>query len=713
MIRALVLALGLSLLGWAGPVLAQVVKVTSGDHEGFTRIVLTGPDLVGWQFGRTPEGYGLFLPGSPRYDVSDAFRLIGRDRLSAIWADPDGVLLQLRVSCVCHAVAFHDRPGVLVIDLRDGQAPVESAWEAGIVAGDLPALRPIPPLRPRARPDAMILHDPAFARAVQAASRVGLPAPPLPDTAVQGRSVALQAALTEELARGAARGLVDFAGRVPKPDGRSVAGAPNLRSYDAAWPGLAAMLDGGEARRLAEDGRPCLPDSQLEISSWGDGRPVWEQLAEATGGIVGEFDRPDPEGRAQAIRFLLHAGFGLEARRLIEAFPVAGQVEEDQAWVAMGAILDGEALELSTFADMAACDGRVALWALLAGPGQHATLRVDAAAVRRSFSELPPHLRRLLGPGLVTRFLDAGDPASAHEIQAAMERPGLAVPAEVATSAADLALRAGDPAGALSALRDVAATGPGAAEALAASVEAQVRMGQAVPRETVATLEVLAEERRGTPGEPALRHALILAWAATGDFERALAELSHQPDTAPTVWALLALSDDDTLLRHAVLGAPALAGPTVETRVALAGRLVDLGLGAAALAWLGEDGPDPVLAARAAFLAGDARAALRHLAGATGDEANLLRRAATARLYAPGSALPPSAGLVDPQLASWTGDWPWLAENGTDPWKAVAVLALEDGPAPPGLLARGAAALETTVATRTAIDGLLTAVSAP
>ena len=51
MIRLLLLLLCL-----AAPASAQAVRVTSGAHEGFTRVVLQYGQTVDWQVGRTADG---------------------------------------------------------------------------------------------------------------------------------------------------------------------------------------------------------------------------------------------------------------------------------------------------------------------------------------------------------------------------------------------------------------------------------------------------------------------------------------------------------------------------------------------------------------------------------------------------------------------------------------------------------------------------------
>lgn len=691
------------------PSWAQTVKVTAGEHEGFTRLVMSTAAIGPWKVGRTAEGYGLLLDPAFHFDLTDAFRLIGRSRLSAIWPDPSGELLHFRVPCECHVTAFLDGPGVLVIDLRDGPAQAGSAFEAALMPGELPALqRALVTMRPRARPPEMAIRGPSWAEVVWNASRVMPSAGPVgPDSHALARNEALLQPLVAELARGAARGVVDFAppGR-PTRNAEPTGALPDgLASHLGSLPGIAVVGAPEDPAHLTEGATTCIPDERVAISGWGDDRPVWQQLAAATA-LPGEFDRPDPERRNKAVRLLLYLGFGLEAQRLIESMPLAPDAAgDDPIYLSLATILDGGEPKPGPLARQEACDSGVALWALLADPDPEAR-EVDAAAVRRGFSVLPPHLRRLLGPDLVERFLALDDPASARDIQAAMERPGGPLPADVAVSGAELALHANQPEAALSAVAAAPAIGPGSVDVLMAEVEASIRLGKSLPAETATALAALLAENRGGPDEPALRRILALAQAASGQFEPALAAAPDLPGTAEPIWAMLARADDETLIRYAVgpVG-DEVAALSTGTKLTVAARLIDLGLGPAAQVWLGDPPLDTTLAAEAALLAGDARAALRLLSGTDGESATALRQEALANLSTQASDLPLAPS--DPRLAAWMGDWNRVAQDADEPWKGLAAELVGPEPeAPAGLIAKGNAVLEQTKATAGAIAKL-------
>ena len=115
----------------SSPVLAQDIPVQTGEHAGFTRVVLQVPRQATWKVGRVENGYGVHIQGGKGFDLTTFFDLIPKDRI----LDVDVIeneTLSLMVSCDCHVVTFEDRPGVLVVDVTDGPAEPESESETAL-----------------------------------------------------------------------------------------------------------------------------------------------------------------------------------------------------------------------------------------------------------------------------------------------------------------------------------------------------------------------------------------------------------------------------------------------------------------------------------------------------------------------------------------------------------------------------------------------------
>lgn len=112
---------------------AEVIQVQSGDHPGFTRLVLAIPDGRDWQLGRQGDDYVIDTGGpTDSFDLTQAFNLIGRNRLAALLAQAAPGRLHLDLACLCHATAFRWQTDWVVVDIVDGPAASDSQFEASI-----------------------------------------------------------------------------------------------------------------------------------------------------------------------------------------------------------------------------------------------------------------------------------------------------------------------------------------------------------------------------------------------------------------------------------------------------------------------------------------------------------------------------------------------------------------------------------------------------
>lgn len=701
----------------AGPVI-----ITSGEHPGFTRLVMQYDGPVDWQVGRTPDGYDLRISHQkPAYDLTKAFDLIKKSRLADLWVDPQSGDLNFGIACACYAMPFEFRPGIIVVDLYDGIPPKGSSFEVPLDGPKPVAALPLPPKTDTAVP-VYRWTDLAFPspllQAVRPKSTTAIP----PDAGLSTIDLGLEPlrlTLMQELSRGASQGIVDMA-KPGEPVAEMADGDPSIQIHLGETPDLVIRQKGQDGLPLTAQGEECLSDDQLDVSVWGSGRPIADQMGPERQGMTGEFDRPDPDAVTRAIRFQLFLGFGAEARSLIRAFP--DDLPDKPVWISMARILDGEPDPESAFVGMADCETAAALWATLADPQVRPFSDGAKAAVMRSFSALPPHLRRLLGPRLVERFLAASEiPIATALRDAVLRAPGDPGP-EIALMQAKMDQTLGKPGKAQAQLEDLAtAPGPASAEALVALVEQRAALGQSVEFAQVQALEELLKERSGGADAPRFKRAVILARAASGDFDGAFSEIDAAPEAKSTLWKLLAQAGADTaLLNLATLG-PTDLPPLAASQSAslIADRLLGLGLSDQAAKWLTLDQAAPrPLQARVALAQGKPQAALDVLQGDDSSVAMTIQAQAYAALGDAKKAAELYARLGKPEdewsALSLTGDWGSVAAPA--PWKAVSdVVTAAPSPGLPtdGPLARNKALVEGSAATRDAITALLDSVKSP
>jgi hypothetical protein len=709
-----------SLLAWlavlAAPAMAETARVLSGEHADFTRLVVELPAAADWRVGRTAMGYGFVtIAGKqPGYELSGVWDRIPRSRLQALRADPESGALLLTLACDCHVFPFEVQPGVVVLDIRNGQAPPGSAFEAALAPADAP------------RPGGQAPR----AGAVAAYDWLDLPRLPA-DTGsdpfhdfLGGRASVSLAPLRDELllqlSRGAAEGVVDMVlpGKPAAPEAEGMGDLSGALIRIGEIPGLVV---GGPTDR---DGTPddrCFAPETVDLALWGAGRPPSGLVAEARSGLYGEFDTVSPEALHQAVRLHLYLGFGAEAAQYASLLPGDAPGPDLGPLLSLARLVDGDPDPASPFLPMLGCDGPAALWAALARQDLPEGAGINTDAIVRSFQMLPPHLRRHLGPRLASLLL-AHHAEAARMIRDAIERTPDVPAGTVALIDAEAHLEASRPAEAMvhaeAAVREDASGLPG----LVALVEAHFQSGTVLPPEVAASLlslrDVVAEDVAQRD------RALILALALSGQTDEAFALAgSDHPDLADLWRAVVLQTDDNALLAHAVRAksepAPAVAP---ETGLAIAVRLSGLGFPEAALAWLGPvdpvSPPERRLAAAGAELAlGNARGTLELLSGLTGPEAQALQASAYQQLGAYDAArrLLTLAGKTEEGLrvASWGNDWERLTSEGTAAWAAAASRVL---PAPAdvtGPLSQGRAALEDSSAARAAIEALLADGPAP
>jgi hypothetical protein len=125
--------LALLFLTLAATTNAQTIAVRSGEHDRFTRFTIEYPKRESWSLFRVQEGYSVTIAGAkPRYDLTDTFRRIDRNRVSHASIAPETGDLVFTTSCDCYAMPFMLSNGLLVIDFKDGQAPANSPFERDV-----------------------------------------------------------------------------------------------------------------------------------------------------------------------------------------------------------------------------------------------------------------------------------------------------------------------------------------------------------------------------------------------------------------------------------------------------------------------------------------------------------------------------------------------------------------------------------------------------
>lgn len=749
---------------------AQTVQVRSGDHDGFTRLVMTLPEGSRWQT-ETGARTASVIVAQPAlvFDTSRVFDRITRARLAGISAPAGQARLDLALACDCSLSASRQGPDLLVLDIADRAAPALNT-----------------PQRPRPRPRTITTRKqetsesaaqvaPAARALTQQLDRVFLPVPepeghPLrpgnPEMAPPPATVDLgpmHSALVRQLGQAARQGLLTPRHRTPVPSDRTGAATPASPDPVAAEtetgpaPIPAAPSQGpapdirlhsaieptGSLRIVSAPGSEhtpaCLPGEWTNVAAWGDDDAPFEaQVGPLLRDLLGEFDRVRPEQALELARLYLYFGFGIEARQVLSL--IETRSGETQVMTELAVILEGGvAPEESLLRSQTDCATTAALWSLLRHDRLPDNITFDHDLIQRSFAALPGHLRRLLGPGLARKLAATGHRQTAAGILRSIDRRDPEPTPDRALAAAELAQVNGQTEAAAADFGlAVDSNTTASVEALIEVIEQNLARDQPVPFDRAELAGAYAQQYRGTPLGQRMARAYVAALAASGAFDRADAEFERlkpelraedQIDLHNRLAAYLTRDASDLdFLRYTLssrIGGPEALSP--DTALAVSRRLLAAGFADAAAAYLSppgtgaDDSARHLLQADIALARNQPREALVALMTIETPEAELRRGRARSLSGQFDSAITHFAAARAPealQEAAWmAADWKRLQDSGDPVLRQTADLALSaqmpDAATDSGILARTRHLLEQSTQTRQTFGQLLDARPAP
>ena len=744
------LRLALFLCCLALPSHALPVVVRSGEHADFSRLVVMLPKGAQWQVEPSEDGYRLETNvEDPEFQLQDVFRLIPRTRVERIQRDIAAGGLLFDTAKGVEMRSFQLRLGGVVLDFYDAPDPVEAAsssepppvppsyrsvhpvpvgaahldlYWGGLVADPEPSVPEIQdelPLTPR-------MND------------FPLSVPKIEQT--DKRVTAVEERLREELSRAASQGLVEIdMPKLPKPvveeqpspdaptlEVQDEASDPRYQTHDHIAFKSETSIDqarpsGHPTLGRTENGLRCASDSLFDLGAWmGDG-DASDQIGAGRRAVMGEFDKPNQDEVIKLARTYLAFGFGAESRALLRDMGKPGDARD--ALMYLADLFDElPAASRSPFAQMVGCDGYVSVWALLGADPLPAKEDVNFAAVQRTYLGLSPQLRQTIGPDLVGRLIAMDAPDIARAIRPALSRITEEDHSALDMVDAQLTLQEGGDDADHALAKVVAKDGTHAADALLLLVDDQLSHGQAIDSSTTQNARALAFELKGGPVAYKLLRAAALGHASVGEFDEAFALMAGWPrDAEPKlrtrardeiVNLLAKLPNDGIFLRNFFAHwEPVLAAAKQDDlRFELAERLINLGFEDTATPILAQANPpghrDLLLMGKAALASHDAAAALTHLKGIAGPEAERLRAQALALIGEHGAAQVAYSNASDSEDAlreAWRdGNWDFVRENAADTERdfvetfAPKSSELDSVPNPSGPLTRAEALIEAS-----------------
>ena len=491
---------------------AETVRVYSGEHADFSRIVLVFGDTVGWSTTRSPSGFEVsFDRKDIALDLGGVFDSMSTERIQGVDYNPATAVLSLKANCRCEIEVTEAGERTLAIDVK-ASSLAELPGEA--VAAATPKLVAFPFGLSSAHvpiTDSPLFQPPGPEPDERPALALEPKSEPSP------RLAALETALLEQLARAVNEGVAEISLDATKT-------APGTTASDQ--PDLSALEERKHIRSrtvyetemsLDEKGPACYGEEMLDVATWAPPDDPSRAFADARIALVSEIDQPESDKVLNLVKVYLAFGFGAEADAVIEE--IGADIEDVSLYRAMAKIVDNDKPPANApLLSMTACDGPAALWALAAQKPESVPADVNTRAVQAWFLRLPAPLRQQLGPQVVKNLLASGNDGAAATVRSAIERTSEELSPRLKLMDAEAALEAGATRQALDELAEVASNASDLApEALTKLLEG-ARRRDMLDKESIFTAEAVAFENRGTPAANDLLEQITLAWSKIGEF---------------------------------------------------------------------------------------------------------------------------------------------------------------------------------------------------
>jgi hypothetical protein len=646
------------------PAQARNVAVRSGEHDGFTRLVIYAQPNDTVNISTSDEGYLLALASDiSGYDLTRAYDLIDRSRIRALIATGGGNLA-IQQGCDCHLQEFRLPTGELVVDIIDGPDPNTQAG----VADDSPS-RPTDTSSPSAdinielQRASLPLLNPVVDQSELVDKQVTPSAEPTTDiTGLTEETPKLdKQALLAQLSRAASQGLIDA--NITPPDISQISDLSEKEETTPEPPPIPhapeqhVRMQTGVEQALGDqsnDDNPtsadhaCLPDEQFDIARWGGYRPETNAPIFESASYLGEFDRPDSDLLVSHIRRKIYMTFGLEALQLLENY---GDNLGDGTILRMMAevVEHGEANSHAHWTSQLVCNTRGALWATLAQPTLRG--RINTNAVLRSFSELPPHLRTHLAPVLARKFLNSGRMEVAIEVRNIAARSGRPPAGKERILDAKIDLANGQAEKAEQELTETIQTALTQTQpAISTLIESKLQNGTGISDHELSLLASVAFDRQGSEKGDTLLRLHIRALLHMGRFASAF-ELMNKSTNQDALLEdagryLLELGSDAEFLTYTITRND-WGRVSARVKLEIAKRLSELGFYEHARRHVlsGDEAPtrsEREFLAKLALLQGKPKVAIGYLAGLDSNNANILREAALQHSETPDTTASPA-----------------------------------------------------------------------
>ena len=529
---------------------ANPIVVRSGDHDGFTRLVMRLPDDVKWQVTETRGLKTVNLSGhEDGFDTRRIFDVIPRDQLTGVRSYPSR--LELEISCDCTINTFVEQNAFLVLDILDGPIlpPLEVKQAPRFIAAQPSSRFNFGDLLWSEVSRKTETDEGELPREVEEDQQPKKP-PQEPSKAQSDFIDQTREQLLLGVGDAASRGILELAAPDLLALDEQQINTPQTEVFDSSQERVTTSIPGdgnvritnsqdipisGVDENFMTSGAVCADASGIAIPDWGNRQPFHTQIANLREVLYSEIDLLDQENAKRLAQAYLYFGFGAEEKQILRLSDEL--VSANPQLMDLADIMEhGYARNPRFVHRFSDCDSDLALWAMMAAKSVPDDSIVNANAVLRALAKLPDHLKTFLAPALSERFTARGDLEAAAIALRNIEVSNQELPSSADLAKARIEDATGNPETAEQLLNEVieenAAETP---EALIALVDNKVEKGERVPADIALLIETYAFERRHEALATDLLRAHVLAASYSGQFNKAFQvmqreEISEDPE---------------------------------------------------------------------------------------------------------------------------------------------------------------------------------------
>lgn len=609
--KLIINAIFLSLIATSAAHSAEI-KVRSGQHSDFARLVLDAPTGAGWVLEQDGSGARVTISEhADGFDISSVFDRIDKELIVSV--DSDRNTLSVKFNCFCEAKVFRLGATMIVIDVSVSEVAVlDSApdTQAPSIRFEGAEYLRFPSDLNQAELQAINGKSTNSSESNKRMFDQRQPKP-LPDKFLENQVIELQNAkrkISKNIGIAATTGVLrtstqripfsntrvrpqidtevfEFLPRRSTDSQRTEPIGANLRITSSSDQPVGSTDSFLTSTGL---GVRCIDPSVVSVQDWSGGGDFATSISELRRDLFFEFDRPNRQAAVELARRYIFFGFGAEAKQALSV--ATDLIVENRALMDVAHIMEYGAAQSGNYLEhFSDCDSELALWGILASTNLEPSTPVNSDAAIRALSSLPLHLRRFVAPELSKKLLSYGNEAAAAAALRALERTAEQLPSAAELAKATIELAQGDVESAQKRLEGIVSSNDQqSAQALIKYIDTHLDRDTEMNDDIATLVEAYAIEMRGDPLGEELRRAHVLALAKSNQFDAAFDALDrvrpgrNTSDSDVLYSALVELlardAEDSTFLRYAFkFISDRSADVSRRTAKLVADRLVNLG----------------------------------------------------------------------------------------------------------------------------------------